>query len=287
MLLVHDAVKERALGLDQIEEHLVVFDDILLDSNDQVVPAFSFTDPLQNATLHVNGREGNVLLVNGKRADSVSLTVPNGLPQRWRCVNVANSTFCRIGINDPALGFSTQLWEIGTDGGFLEEPFPRPPIVPFGPTLRHPTMALLGPMAEGILLLPGERLDVVFTPQGEEGERFRVLQNDWIRGRHTANYGLGGTIILSDDPLDGFNPKQAYFEVVLQGPDPGLPEYVPPPKLGTISDPPTDARGVLPVTFGHGNPDKQGNIPPLCAGFVRRRNDDSFARAEDRQLQRP
>ncbi len=259
-LLVHDAAKEKALGLDQIEEHIVVFDDVLLDANNQVVPAFSFSDPLQNSIYHVNGREGNVLLVNGRKADQVSLPVPNGRPQRWRCVNVANSTFCRIGINDPIFGVTAQLWEIGTDGGFLEKPHPRGPIVPFSPT-KHPTLLLIGPMSEGILLLPGERLDVIFTPTGQDGEAFRTFQHDWIRGRHTANYGLGGTIILSDDPQDGYSPKQPYFEIVVQGPDPGLGEYVPPAKLGTIPNLPSDPVGVLPVALGHGNPDLQGNVP--------------------------
>ena len=35
-------------------------------------------DPLQNALYHLNGRVGNVLLVNGREAGDVTLPVTNG-----------------------------------------------------------------------------------------------------------------------------------------------------------------------------------------------------------------
>ena len=59
-MLVKDAAKDAIvfanLGGRPVEEHIVFFDDVLLDANDQIVPAFSFADPLQNALYHLNGR---------------------------------------------------------------------------------------------------------------------------------------------------------------------------------------------------------------------------------------
>ena len=80
-LLVKDPAKDAiafgSIGSFQVEEHIIFFDDILLDVNNEVVPAFSFSDPLQNALYHLNGRVGNVLLVNGKEAGTVNLPVTN------------------------------------------------------------------------------------------------------------------------------------------------------------------------------------------------------------------
>ena len=103
----------------QVQERIVVFDDILLDANYQVVPAFSFTDPLQNALYHVNGRVGNYLLVNGKEASGVTLNIQNGSVQRWHVLNAANTTICRLDLADPSTGMrSLVLWELGNDGGY-------------------------------------------------------------------------------------------------------------------------------------------------------------------------
>ena len=182
-ILITDEPRERALGLDVIEEHIIMFDDILLDSNNQVVPAFSFTDPLQNAVYQLNGREGNLLLVNGKRADMATLTVQNGKPQRFRVVNCANTTFCRLDLRDPTTGFDEILWQIGTDGGFIDKPFALYPVQSTAPNPDHPGQALLSQMGQGIMLMPGERMDVIFTPIGNDGDVYTVQQKDWFRGR--------------------------------------------------------------------------------------------------------
>ena len=261
-LLVRDPELERSLGLDEVEEHLVIFDDILLDANNQVVPAFSFADPLQNALYHVNGREGNHLLINGRLAADQVLHVPNGKPQRWRCLNVANTNICRLDINDSIEGLGVNLWELGTDGGFEEQPFLRFPVTS---TLighdsgeegeDHSGGARLGHMGQGILLFPGERSDMLFTPIGMDGQSFTVYQNDWFRGRHSAFLAPGGVIFLGDDLMDGNYPRQKFLELVLDGPDPGLGEFQPPAKLRDLPARSTDPIGKIPVMFGHGNPD--------------------------------
>jgi FtsP/CotA-like multicopper oxidase with cupredoxin domain len=259
--IVHDPAIEHALGLAQMEQHVVFFDDILLDAALQVVPAFSFTDPLENALYQLNGREGNYVLINGRESSNVHLPVPNGVPQRWRVFNAANTTFCRLDVQDPVAGFQAKLWEVGNDTGFLEKPFLKPqPVTSTAPSsgLEHPGQSLLSEMGEGILLLPGERFDVVFTPIGQDGEQFNVYQWDWFRGRHMAEYGPEGEIMLMDDPLDGAYPTVVAFTMETVGPDPGIGEWVPDSVAwqAAIDYPPLQpAVGELMAHFGHGMPD--------------------------------
>ena len=246
---------EAALGFNTIEEHVIVFDDVLLDANNQIVPAFSFTDPLQNAIYQLNGREGNLLLVNGRDASQASMTVPNGAPQRWRVVNVANSSFARLELLAPEFGLSQTLYAVGVDGGFTEKPQVRGRTTITAPGQEHPGQALIAEMSEGIFLMPGERMDAIFTPIGADGQTFRVFQEDWYRGRHTASYDSTGNIVLGVDPLDGLYPPQQYLNLTVQGPDPGTGEFVPPSTLRTFEPWTVSPKGNLPITFGHGNPD--------------------------------
>ena len=256
VIIIRDPTREAALGINTIPEYVVVFDDVLLDGSNEIVPAFSFTDPLQNAIYHLNGREGNLLLVNGKEASAQTLTVPNGEPIRWRVLNSANTTFCRLDLRDAAEGLSSTIWEIGSDQGFINKPFARIDVTSTAPGPDHPGQALLSEMGQGILVLPGERMDVIFTPIGNDGETFTFYQHDWFRGRHTATFNSLGVIQLGFDPMDGAYPKQKFMDLVTQGPDPGTGEYSPPAVLRefpSLTTPP--AKGVKQFTFGHGNPD--------------------------------
>ena len=275
-LVVRDPVQDAALGWTDFEEHIVFFDDILLDADFQIVPAFSFTDPLQNAIYHLNGREGNYLLVNGREASEFIADVENGKPQRWRFINAANTTFARLGTGSlcqPTLPETCKLFEVGSDGGLLEEPRQRLKIVPFScgfcgpenpefddfPKPLHPTIQLLAKTREGVFLLPGERMEIIFTPIGEDGDERRIWQHDWLRGRHIAQFDPEGNILLFDDPLDGLYPQQEYMWVRVNGPNPGTGEYEPPEVLTHIPFP-TKPEGVLPVHFGHAPPDPAGNV---------------------------
>ena len=112
------------------------------------------------------------------------------------------------------------LWWMGTDGGLLE--FSRQAQAEIGflgpvcrrrlpvPSLCIPTVVLIARSQQGIFLLPGERLDVIFTPLGDDGEQFTIWQHDWIRGRHVVIFDEeGGNLIVLDDPLDGHVPGPA------------------------------------------------------------------------------
>ncbi len=162
---------------------------------------------------------------------NVALHVPNGKPQRWRCLNVANTTFCRLDLTDPVEGLDTALWELGSDGGFEEVPFKRGTITSTLTGHDHSGGARLGHMGQGILLFPGERLDVLFTPIGTDGQSFTVFQNDWMRGRHSAFLAPGGSIFLGDDLMDGAYPRQKYMELIVDGPNPGTGPMQPPARL--------------------------------------------------------
>ena len=261
-LLVKDPVLEASLGLLDIDEHIILFDDILLDANDQVVPAFSFADPLQNVLYQINGRTGNHLLINGKLAGSVSLPVRNGQPVRFRIVNCANTTICRLDFNDAVTGIGQDLWLLGQDAGFLGIPFKKLPVTSTAPGAGggdHPDQVLLAEMGQGVLLFPGERDDVIITPTGTPGQNYTITQNDWFRGRHAAVYNSLGMIMLPDDPLDGAYPTVPYFDMTLTGTDPGTGAYVPPSTLRTLPEFGTPV-GVLPVTYGHGAPDMNGDV---------------------------
>jgi FtsP/CotA-like multicopper oxidase with cupredoxin domain len=276
-LLVKDPAKDAIvfsnLGGRPVEEHIVFFDDILLDANDQVVPAFSFTDPLQNALYHLNGRVGNLLLVNGKESSGVTLPVTNGAIQNWYIVNAANTTFCRLEISKPPLapgpGVRESTWEIGSDGGYVQFPYKRFAVTTTQPpAAEHPGQTLIPEMYAGVLCFPGERMQVAFTPSGAEGETFTIRQWDWFRGRHLAVWNPSmSQIMLPDDPMDGGYPTLDYFDIKLVGQDPGLGEWI--PKFffpfPSFPEPYGLEEESLPVTFGHGSPDANTGAVTLFA----------------------
>ena len=258
-LLIHDPVGEAAANVLGLEEHVMVFDDVLLDDNNEIVDAFSYTDPLENVLYQLNGRVGSHLLLNGKEASTLNLDMTNGVPQRWRVVNVANSTFARLDVADSVVGNPGELFQIGGDGGLNSISELRDPVTAAGGL--HP--ATVGPRwHEGILLTPGERGDYVFVPYGPEDSTYQVMWKDWVRGRHISDYDDMGNIILPDDPLDGAYPSIPWLNFTLRGPDPG-PPY---PRPNAIMDPtldfidPSTATATMTATFGHSLPDANGDV---------------------------
>jgi FtsP/CotA-like multicopper oxidase with cupredoxin domain len=128
-------------------DHVVVLDDILLDATWQIA-AFG-GNPMQ-AML---GREGNVLLANGRAHPVVDVT-PGGL-QRFRFINVANARYFRLALP------GHKLIQIGSEAGPIEQP-----------------QAL-----DEFLLVPGQRADFVVVTAADE-QTITWQTEPYQRGHH-------------------------------------------------------------------------------------------------------
>jgi FtsP/CotA-like multicopper oxidase with cupredoxin domain len=126
-----------------IEDDLVVIlSDIDLDADDTLASP----DTGGSAGM-VFGREGNHVLVNGRRTPE--LVARSGAPQRWRLVNAAKSRYFLLDLGEGHL-----FRKIGGDGGLVEY------------SEDH----------EFLVLGAGERADVIVKPTGEPGGE-RILQS--------------------------------------------------------------------------------------------------------------
>ena len=98
------------------------------------------------------GREGNVLMVNGKVRPT--LRARPGLRQRWRFINAAKTRYFQIGLDGHT------FTRIGGDGGLLTAPI----------DVAQPVIA------------PGERMDLLVVPDGEAGTELVVKWIAFDRG---------------------------------------------------------------------------------------------------------
>ncbi|HET9776121.1 MAG TPA: multicopper oxidase family protein, partial [Gemmatimonadaceae bacterium] len=105
-------VRARDDPLRGIPERLL----ILSDNRFRADGSVDFAEPqsAQGQIDEVNGREGDVLFVNGQLAPTVSIR--SGELQRWRVINVAAARVYRL-----ALAGHTLL-HVGSDGGLFERP---------------------------------------------------------------------------------------------------------------------------------------------------------------------
>jgi FtsP/CotA-like multicopper oxidase with cupredoxin domain len=256
-LVVRDRKEDKSFNLPVPgREHVLVLDDILLDSDGQVAEPFP-TDPLENAEMQVNGRMGNVLLVNGEVEPTAILR--HGRPHRFRVINASNSRFMRL-----SLSGGHSMWRIGGDAGLApqsREVTHIPMIHGEGHGHGHSGFMYSDPdPGRGILLTPGERADLVFTPTGND-EEVLLEWHDSPRGRHTAEYD-GSMIRFGHDHMDGKLPKAtlARFQIKRSGRQPAE-AFIPPHNLRPVASlEVTDATPKLPVRFGHTMPDADGNV---------------------------
>ncbi len=246
-LLVHDPVENAALGLPR-REHTLILDDVLVNADGQITET-EITDPLENAEGLINGREGNILLVNGK-PDKRAKKLKRGVPHRLRVVNASNARFMRISLS------GHHMYRIGGDGGLLETPIHIEPIRMVED--EDGTMISDPDLSKGLILTPGERADLVFTPRGRK--RIELEWHDVARGRHAAFYKLDGTIGLTDAEDDGKRPPQTLMTFKLRGRDRGHPDYVPPATLREIDTIDTADAGMLMSMFGHSMPNADGEV---------------------------
>ena len=103
------------------------------------------------------GREGNLVLVNGKTLPE--LLVRRGVRQRWRLINAAKARYFELALA------GNSFTRIGGDGGFIESPEPL----------------------DRVVLAPAQRADVLLEPTPAAGQEDLPLR--WVaydRGFGTA-----------------------------------------------------------------------------------------------------
>ncbi len=146
-IVVVDPKDPGAFGDDLV----LMLSDISLDSEARLLPGDN-----GGAFGDLFGREGSVILVNGKVRPR--LRVRAGKQQRWRVINAARARYFAVAARGSA------FTRLGGDNGLAE---------------RSETLTRL-------LVVPGERLDVVYTPTSAPGTRssLRWLATD--RGYGTA-----------------------------------------------------------------------------------------------------
>ena len=133
---------------DVAADRVIVLDDVKMQASGQL----SITTDNLDVML---GRQGNVLLVNGKTLPTLDTLA--GSRERWRIVNVANGRYFNLDL--PGQRFLV----IGWDGGMLSEPYE----------------------AETLLVAPGERYDVLVEPS-----RSAALRNVYYdRGHEIPDVG--------------------------------------------------------------------------------------------------
>jgi FtsP/CotA-like multicopper oxidase with cupredoxin domain len=129
------------------DEVVLVLSDMALQADGSLAPADTSGD-----FGDLFGREGDVLLVNGKHQPT--LHARSGRLQRWRLVNTAKSRYFELALE----GHSFR--RIGTDGGLSE----------------------FGVYSERVVLAPAERMDVLVVPTGTPGAPLAVRWVPFDRG---------------------------------------------------------------------------------------------------------
>lgn len=132
-------------------ELVVVLSDLLVD------PDGTLGSP--NAGGHLGdyfGREGNILLVNGRTKPT--LRTRTGRAQRWRIINAARTRYYWFRLP------GHRLFKVASDGGFIEAPQP----------------------VEDVFLTPGERVEVMVIPEPDAPETQTVQWLPYERGYATS-----------------------------------------------------------------------------------------------------
>ncbi|MBZ0329305.1 multicopper oxidase family protein [Halomonas sp. ANAO-440] len=128
----------------EVEEHLLMVSDLRLNADGAVAP--------HTAEDWMNGREGELLLVNGQREPR--LDVAPGTTLRLRLINACAGRYLRLRLDEH------ELTLIGTDGGLIERPQP----------------------VEELLLTPGERADLLVRVSEQAEGRFWLASHPYERG---------------------------------------------------------------------------------------------------------
>jgi FtsP/CotA-like multicopper oxidase with cupredoxin domain len=154
-LIVDDPADPKAFGDDLV----LLLSDMGLNERGELLPADSggnFGD--------LFGREGAVLLVNGKVRPT--LKVRNGKQQRWRIINATRARYYNIRLRDH------RFMRLGGDNG----------------------LAARAEDVYNLIVTPGERADAVFTPADPPGTT-NVLR--WV----PTERGYGSTFNRASEPM--------------------------------------------------------------------------------------
>ena len=145
-IVVHGADEPKVDG-----DRVVVLDDVLLDDTWQIAEGTSMMEAM-------NGREGNLLLANGRA--NPTLSVPAGSLQRFRFINTANARFFRLALPEHT------LVQIGADGALFEAAID----------------------AKDVLVVPGQRVDLLVAFAADETATVAWQTLPYVRG-HGSNGG--------------------------------------------------------------------------------------------------
>jgi len=144
-LLVEDPAERQTVGI--VDQLVLVLSELAADEHGV------FESPDSGGSLGmVFGREGNHVLVNGRVGSR--LIVRAGAPQRWRIVNAAKSRYFSLDLDD------SLFTRIGGDGGLQEYP----------------------ETVDRVVLAPGERTDLIVTPNAAPGSELTFRTTLFNRG---------------------------------------------------------------------------------------------------------
>jgi FtsP/CotA-like multicopper oxidase with cupredoxin domain len=146
-------VEDPADGVGVDDQVTIVLSDIGFDAKGALDPPDS-----GGSAGMVFGREGDYVLVNGRRHPS--LRARPGAPQRWRIVNAAKSRFFFLDLE------GQNFTVIGTDGGLQSQPV----------------------TSDILLITPGERVDVIVAPKGKAGTPLTLRAMLYNRGYGSVEY---------------------------------------------------------------------------------------------------
>lgn len=254
MIVLKDPAEEQRLGLPTSEASFV-FDDVLLLPDDQHAPMFP-TDPAKKAERQLNGRIGNVLLMNG--SDARTIQVKQGVPERWQIVNAASARFLRLSIP------GHDIYRIGGDAGLVGSAVKNAPINlvswPLWPTQRVSNPDL----TRGVILSPGERAEIVWTPLGNPSTSVNVEWHDHARGLHTVAK-QGNVLVLTHNHNEGTRLPIKIMQVDVQAGIANPTPWVPPATLRPVTPINYTNAAMIPVMFGHGLPTASGDVTFFAA----------------------
>jgi FtsP/CotA-like multicopper oxidase with cupredoxin domain len=158
---------------------VIMLDDLLLGTDGQIAPEGDLLE-------QHSGREGNILLVNGRAG--VTLPMRAGETQRWRIINAGSARFYRLGLA------GHRFTVLGTDGGLLPKPYE----------------------ADDVLIVPGQRLDVLVQGTGAPGSRTMLQNLPYDRG-HGA-----GVVVAEDVMTVQYVPDRAATPLALPTSGPSI-----------------------------------------------------------------